>query len=94
MNWYFRALKQYANSYDRARRKEYFFYLIINKLVFTDFSKLGKYLQLDWFSFEIFDTLFRANYLGCICITAVLIPSVALGTYGIKDTKKPGMYSF
>ncbi len=94
MNWYFKALKQYANFHGRARRKEYFFYLIINKLLFTAFHELGKYLQLDWFSFEIFDTLFEANYLGCIYVAAVLIPSIAVGARRVQDTGKPGLYGF
>ncbi|MGY5351810.1 DUF805 domain-containing protein [Wenyingzhuangia sp. IMCC45533] len=94
MNWYFKALKQYANFHGRARRKEYFYYLVINKILFTVFHELGKYLGLEFFSFEIFNTVFQANYLGTLYIALVLIPSIAVGARRVQDTGNPGLYGF
>lgn len=94
MKWYFKVLQQYANFHGRARRKEYFYYLIINKLLFTFFHEIGKYLQLDLFSFEIFNTAFEANWLGTIYIAAVLVPSIAVGARRMQDTNNPGLYGF
>lgn len=94
MNWYLKALKQYANFHGRARRKEYFHYLIINKLLFTAFHELGKYLNLELFSFELFNTTFHANHLGVLYISLVLIPSIAVGARRVQDSGKPGLYGF
>lgn len=94
MNWYFKALKQYADFHGRARRKEYFYYLVINKLIFTGFHELGKYLQLDLFSFELFNIPFHANWLGTIYIAIVLIPSIAVGARRMQDSNNPGIYGF
>ena len=94
MNWYFKALKQYTNFHGRARRKEYFYFLIINKLMFTGFHELGKRLHLDLFSFELFNIPFHANWLGSIYILAVLIPAIAVGARRVQDTGKPGLYGF
>lgn len=94
MNWYFKALKQYADFHSRARRKEYFYFLIINKLIFTGFHELGKYLELDLFSFSIFTIDFNANWLGTLYIAAVLVPAIAVGARRMQDTNNPGLYGF
>lgn len=94
MIWYFKALKQYANFHGRAQRKEYFYYLIINKLIFTGFHELGKYLELNLFSFDLFNTTFYANWLGTLYIAAVLVPSIAVGARRVQDSGKPGLYGF
>jgi len=94
MNWYFKVLTQYADFHGRARRKEYLYFLVINKLLFTAFHNLGKYLHLDAFSFEIFSEPFHANWLGVIYIAAVLVPSIAVGARRMQDTNNPGLYGF
>ncbi|MGY6648978.1 DUF805 domain-containing protein [Wenyingzhuangia sp. IMCC45574] len=94
MNWYFKALKQYTNFHGRARRKEYFYFLVINKLIFTGLHEIGKRLHLDLFSIELFNITFNANWIGTLYILAVLIPAIAVGARRVQDTGKPGLYGF
>lgn len=94
MDWYFKVLKQYANFHGRARRKEYFYFLIINKLMFTGFHKIGGFLELDAFNFTLLGEPFYANWLGVLYIASVLIPSIAVGARRVQDTGKPGLYGF
>lgn len=46
MDWYLKALKNYVNFEGRARRKEYWFFVLINAIVSTVLSIL--LLPLSW----------------------------------------------
>ena len=87
MNWYFEALKKYAVFAGRARRKEYWFFvlfylIIIFVLAFID-GMTGN-LNADT-GFGLFSGLF---------ILAMIIPSISVTVRRLHDTNRSGGWWF
>lgn len=82
MNWYLAVLKQYAVFSGRARRKEYWMFVLFNIII--SFA-LGFVLGLA-----------GAGYGGGVVINlytlAVLIPSIAVGVRRMHDTDHSGWW--
>jgi uncharacterized membrane protein YhaH (DUF805 family) len=79
MNWYLTVLKKYAQFSGRARRKEYWYFVLINMLIsialsFID-SLTGNYNPET-----------GMGLLSGIYALAVLIPSIAVGFRRLHDT--------
>lgn len=81
MNWYLKVLKQYADFSGRARRKEYWMFVLINILITYGiiFISIG---------FEIPEL----SILNSIYSFAVLVPSIAVGVRRMHDVGKSGWY--
>lgn len=85
MNWYLTVLKKYAEFSGRARRKEYWFFVLFNFLVVIVLSILD----------GIVGTLDAEGGIGLlsgIYSLGVLIPSIAVGVRRLHDTDRSGWW--
>ncbi len=83
MNWYLKALKQYADFSGRARRKEYWFFSLFN-LIFLILSAM-----LD----NMLGTFNQQNGVGLlsgIYSLAIIIPGIAVSVRRLHDTNRSG----
>jgi uncharacterized membrane protein YhaH (DUF805 family) len=88
MKWYFKVFKQYADFSGRARRKEYWMFMLFNIIAV--------------FVIVIADNVFnvtpmRGMPLGtlyCMYIAAMLIPMLAVSVRRLHDTGKSGWWIF
>jgi len=83
MNWYLKVLKQYADFQGRARRKEYWMFVLFNLI----FAFIAMYLD------RIIGTTMGGLPYGVIYMLyglAVLIPSLAVGVRRLHDIGKSG----
>lgn len=84
MNWYLKCLKQYADFNGRARRKEYWMFVLFNSLI--------------GFAIGIVDGITgisegaSVGYLGIIYNLAMLIPNIAVGVRRMHDVGKSGWF--
>ncbi len=83
MNWYLKVLKQYADFRGRARRTEYWMFVLFN-LIFS----IAAYI-VDLILGTVFDGngLFHALY-----SLIVLIPSIAVSVRRLHDTGRSGWW--
>lgn len=87
MNWYIKALKQYADFSGRARRKEYWMFVLFN-IIFA--FVLG---FIDGLT-GVYDAQTGYGVLGGLYILAVLIPSLAVTVRRLHDVGKSGWMYF
>ena len=85
MNWYMEVLKNYAGFSGRARRKEYWYFVLFNTiisivLVFAD-GITGTLSEVT-----------GMGLLGGIYALAVLIPSLAVSVRRLHDTDRSGWW--
>lgn len=87
MNWYLKCLKQYADFSGRARRKEYWMFVLFNALFAFVLGFLDGIMGL---------TIGGSNLgiLSLIYSLAVLIPSIAVGVRRLHDIGKSGWAYF
>jgi len=78
MNYYLKVLKQYADFNGRARRKEYWMFVLFNFIV--------------GFLISITGGMMGAEILYTIYSLAVIIPSIAVGVRRMHDVGKSGWY--
>lgn len=87
MNWYLKVWQQYADFSTRARRQEYWMFVLINFLIV-----MGLYIV----SFLLLMTESSLAFLmtGIILIygLATLIPSLAVAARRLHDTGKSGLW--
>jgi len=87
MNWYLEALRKYADFNGRARRKEYwmfilFYFLLAIVAMFID-NTLG-----------IADQTTGLGPIYGIYMLAMIIPSIAVGVRRLHDINKSGWWMF
>jgi uncharacterized membrane protein YhaH (DUF805 family) len=85
MNWYLEALKKYAVFDGRARRKEYWFFVLFNIIFTTVLSFLDG-------MFGTFDLESGYGVLSGIYILAVFIPGLAVTIRRLHDTDRSGWW--
>lgn len=79
MNWYLKVLKQYADFKGRARRKEYWMFVLISTIISVVASLIDRFvLGLDGYGIQ---TLYGF---------AVLLPGLAVGVRRMHDVGKSG----
>lgn len=78
MHWYLDVLKKYAVFEGRARRTEYWVFVLINFLISLVLSILDSSLGL--------------GFLGSIYGLAVLVPSLAVTVRRLHDTNRSGWW--
>lgn len=79
MNWYLTVLKKYAVFSGRARRSEFWYFVLFNFIVSIIFGLIGKavdFTSLRWIYFA-----------------AVLLPYIGVGVRRMHDINKSGWYS-
>lgn len=87
MNWYIAALKNYVNFSGRARRKEYWFFVLFNTLI-----SLGLGF-IDGFAGTL-DPETGMGVLSGIYSLAVLLPSIAVCFRRLHDTGRSAWWLF
>lgn len=85
MKWYFEVLKKYAMFGGRARRKEYWFFLLFNFLITIILAVFDG--ATGSFSAEA-----GIGLLGGIYALIVLIPSIAVSVRRLHDTGRTGWW--
>jgi uncharacterized membrane protein YhaH (DUF805 family) len=78
MKYYLDVLKKYADFSGRARRKEYWMFVLFN-MIFT-------------YSLMFLDFFLEIGFLNLIYSLAVLVPSIAVGVRRMHDVGKSGWY--
>jgi uncharacterized membrane protein YhaH (DUF805 family) len=72
MDWYFAALKKYADFGGRARRREYWMFVLINFLIGCGLSVLGMIIG-------------PVAFLSWIYALAMIVPGLAVGFRRLHD---------
>ena len=85
MNWYITVLKKYAVFSGRARRKEYWMFVLFNVIFVIIASIIDGLLgtTIKGFGFGLFYALY---------VLAVIIPSLAVGVRRLHDTGRSGWW--
>jgi len=84
MNYYLEALKKYAVFEGRARRKEYWMFLLFSVLIEVALEIVGEILGFSGGS--------RRSVISSLYSLAVLIPSIAVAVRRMHDVDKSGWY--
>lgn len=79
MKWYFKALSQYFNFLGRARRKEFWYFMLFNLAIMWILSALDPYFDTEYF------TIISYVYAGLL-----LIPTIAVFLRRLHDSGKNG----
>lgn len=85
MNWYLEVLKKYAVFSGRARRKEYWFFVLFNIIISIVLAVIDG--VTGSFSPEA-----EMGLLGGIYTLAVLIPGIAVSVRRLHDTERSGWW--
>jgi uncharacterized membrane protein YhaH (DUF805 family) len=85
MNWYLGVLKQYAVFKERARRKEYWFFILFNLIA-------SLVLTVVDFMTGSLDPELGMGLLSGLYTLAVLIPSLAVTVRRLHDTDRTGWW--
>lgn len=83
MNWYLAVLKKYAVFGGRARRMEYWMFVVINTVI---------YIVLSVVDNVVGTTVAEAGILSSIYSLAVLIPGLAVSIRRLHDTGRSGWW--
>ena len=84
MNWYLEVLKKYAVFSGRARRKEYWTFMVINVLIAVLLGMIEGFLTSG--------SETPSNWLATIYQLAIMIPSIAVGVRRMHDTNHSGWW--
>jgi uncharacterized membrane protein YhaH (DUF805 family) len=84
MNWYVGVLKKYAEFSGRARRMEYWMFVLFNIIISIVLSVVDALAGLRLESGQ--------GILGTLYALAVLIPSIAVGVRRLHDTGRSGFW--
>jgi uncharacterized membrane protein YhaH (DUF805 family) len=85
MNWYMDVLRKYAQFSGRARRKEYWFFVLFNTIISLLLAVVDGLAGT-------FDPESGWGLLSGIYGLAVLIPSIAVGVRRLHDTGRSGWW--
>jgi uncharacterized membrane protein YhaH (DUF805 family) len=88
MQWYIDVLKKYAVFNGRARRKEYWMFVLFNVIVSIILSILDKILGLDFGS----GSSSSSGWLSTIYSLAVLLPTIGVAIRRMHDTGRSGWW--
>ncbi|MFD3262254.1 DUF805 domain-containing protein [Paenibacillus lentus] len=77
MEWYLKVLKNYVGFEGRARRTEYWMFVLFNFIASFVLGFIGGFIGLD-------------SILAYIYSLAVLLPSLAVGARRLHDTGRSG----
>ena len=92
MEWYLKVMRDnYANFSGRARRKEYWMFVLVQTIVMIGLMILDSVLGLD---FELQGISLGYGYLYLIGIIVHFIPSLAVLVRRLLDVGKSGWFYF
>jgi uncharacterized membrane protein YhaH (DUF805 family) len=87
MNWYLGAIKKYAVFSGRARRKEYWFFVLFNTLISIGFIVVELLAGL-----AIKEMGLGVGLLCSLYFLAIIVPSFAVTTRRLHDTGRSGWW--
>lgn len=79
MNYYIEVLKKYAVFSGRARRKEYWMFVLFNFIISIAISLVTTFIG-------------ALSFLSPLYTLAILIPSIAVGVRRLHDTNRSGWW--
>jgi uncharacterized membrane protein YhaH (DUF805 family) len=85
MNWYLAALKKYAVFAGRARRKEFWIFLLVNTLVAVALAMVD-------INTGTFDEDVGLGLLSGLYAVVMLLPSIAVTVRRLHDTDRSGWW--
>ncbi len=85
MNWYLQALKKYADFSGRARRKEYWFFVLFNIIISVVLTVCDVFMGT-------YSAAASIGILTAIYTLAVLIPGIAVSVRRLHDTGRTGWW--
>ena len=85
MNWYLQALKKYTVFTGRARRMEYWFFVLFNILISAALS------VVDYFT-GTYSADYHTGLLGGLYSLGVLLPAIAVTVRRLHDTGRSGWW--
>jgi uncharacterized membrane protein YhaH (DUF805 family) len=85
MNWYLQALKKYTVFTGRARRKEYWFFVLFNILISAALS------VVDYLT-GTYNSNYGMGLLGGLYALGVLLPAIAVTIRRLHDTGRSGWW--
>ena len=85
MNWYLQALKKYTVFTGRARRMEYWFFVLFNILISAALS------VVDYFT-GTYSDVYHTGLLGGLYSLGVLLPAIAVTVRRLHDTGRSGWW--
>lgn len=89
MYWYLKVLKQYAKFKGRARRKEYWTFILVNSPLYITFYILAVMISKS----EAVNPIYIIIYLILlIYFLSILIPSLAVTVRRLHDRGRSGWY--
>lgn len=80
MDWYIGVLKNYALFTGRARRKEYWMFVLINMIISAILNVIQAVIGME------------TPYITIIYSLAVLLPSIAVAVRRLHDTERSGWW--
>ena len=92
MKWYLKVMRDnYANFSGRARRREYWMYVLVQSIIMIGLMILDSILGLD---FELQGISLGYGYLYLIGVIVHFIPSLAVLVRRLHDVGKSGWFYF
>ena len=91
MNWYIKVMKQYADFSGRARRKEYWMFVLFNIIFLIAAAILDNVLGI---TFTIMGQSVPYGWLYLIYALVVLVPGLAVCIRRLHDVGKSGWWYF
>src|SRR3954470_10390631 len=92
MQWYLKVLKEYANFSGRARRTEFWMFMLFNAIASLIVSVLDTLIGTASVVSTGSSVSFSPGLLGWIYGLAVLFPTLAVGARRLHDTDKSGWW--
>jgi uncharacterized membrane protein YhaH (DUF805 family) len=96
VNWYVKVLKQYVDFSGRARRREYWMFVLVNVVIVIVLSLLDTLLGTGGFrTMSGGGSFYAANSLGLLSglySLAVLLPTIAVTVRRLHDTDRTGWW--
>lgn len=86
MDWYLKVIRNYVGFSGRARRKEYWMFVLINIVISIVLAMVDGMLGLKVGGEQ------GAGLLGLIYSLAILLPSIAVGVRRLHDTGRSGWW--
>lgn len=94
MNWYLAVLKKYVTFSGRARRKEFWMFILFNLIFGAVASILDSLLGLSSTTMVNGITTYNAGIISIIYSLAVFLPSLAVIFRRLHDTGRSGGWIF
>ncbi len=94
MQWYMKVLKQYADFDGRARRTEFWMFVLFNAIVSIVLGLVDALLETSTLISSGGAVVYSPGILVLIYSLAVLIPSIAVTVRRLHDTDRSGFWWF